>query len=97
MVIGGAASLKAAEEEKEPKIVGNADGVTGEGKSVLATDEFWSDLKGFLVQRLKDEKEGEKVWGVFRDAKRGRVMLWTSYEYGRLDESWLHSGLAFGR
>jgi len=71
MVIGGAASLKAAEEEKEPKILGDADGVTGEGKGVLATEEFWSDLKGFLVQRLKDEKEGERVWGVFKDALKG--------------------------
>jgi len=72
MVIGGAASLKAAEEEKEPKIDGGADGVTGEGKSVLATDEFWRDLKGFLVQRLKDEREGDRVWGVFKEAIKSR-------------------------
>jgi len=53
--------------------VGNADGVTGEGRSVLATEEFWVDLKGFLVQRLKDESEGERIWAVFKDAvKNGK-------------------------
>lgn len=36
------------------------------GKDVLATDEFWADLQAFLVQRLKDEKEGERVWKAFR-------------------------------
>jgi len=72
MVIGGAASLKAAVEEKEPKIVGDADGVIGEGRSVLATEEFWVDLKGFLVARLKDESEGERIWGVFKDAVKNR-------------------------
>jgi hypothetical protein len=73
MVIGGAAALKSAVEEKEPKVVGEGDmdGVIGEGRSVLATEEFWGDLKGFLVQRLKDEKEGERVWGVFKDAMKG--------------------------
>lgn len=68
MVIGGAAALKRSEsEEVEPKVVG-----MGEGKSVLQTEEFWSDLKGFLVQRLKDEQEGERVAGVFRKALEGK-------------------------
>jgi hypothetical protein len=42
------------------------------GKEVLATEEFWSDLKGFLTQRLKDEAEGERVLGVFRKAHEGQ-------------------------
>jgi hypothetical protein len=38
------------------------------GKDILATEEFWTDLKGFLVQRLKDEKEGERLADIFREA-----------------------------
>lgn len=63
MVIGGAAAIKKDVEETEPM-----EGVMGNGDEVLKTDAFWSDLKGFLVQRLKDEKEGERVWGVFKAA-----------------------------
>lgn len=61
MVIGGAAALKKSDEEIEPTVI-------GEGKEVLKTEEFWGDLKGFLIQRLKDEGEGERVVGVFREA-----------------------------
>lgn len=39
-----------------------------ETAEILKTDEFWGDLKGFLVQRLKDEREGERLAGVFREA-----------------------------
>lgn len=65
MVMGGAAVMKKGVEEKEVDIgeVG-----VGHGKEVLGTEEFWGDLRGFLVQRLKDEKEGERVAGVFRRA-----------------------------
>ncbi|CZT11856.1 hypothetical protein WAI453_003150 [Rhynchosporium graminicola] len=67
MVIGGAAALKRTEsEEVEPKVA-----QMGEGKEELKTEEFWNDLKGFLTQRLKDEAEGEKIWGVFRKAVEG--------------------------
>ncbi|KUJ09068.1 uncharacterized protein LY89DRAFT_598710 [Mollisia scopiformis] len=66
MVMGGVAVLKKADEEVEPKVVG--EGVIGAGAEVLKTEEFWGDLKGFLVQRLKDESEGERVVGVFRKA-----------------------------
>lgn len=39
-----------------------------EAAGILQTDEFWADLKGFLVQRLKDEGEGERLAGVFKEA-----------------------------
>lgn len=32
----------------------------------LKSEEFWDDLKGFLSQRLRDEKEGERLAKVFR-------------------------------
>ncbi|KAL1618074.1 hypothetical protein SLS56_010699 [Neofusicoccum ribis] len=35
---------------------------------VLGSEEFWADLKGFLVGRLRDEAEGERLAGVFREA-----------------------------
>jgi hypothetical protein len=60
MVIGGAGPAK-KEEEIEPVVVGN-------GREVLRTEEFWGDLKEFLVARLKDEAEGERIWGVFKKA-----------------------------
>lgn len=63
MVIGGAAAIKKDAPESQPAEAG-----IGNGKEVLKTDEFWNDLKGFLVQRLKDDEEGERVWGVFRAA-----------------------------
>jgi len=67
MVIGGAAVLKGKkEEEKEVEIEG-----IGKGSEVLKTEAFWSDLKGFLVQRLNDDGEGERVWGLCRRAVQG--------------------------
>lgn len=68
MVIGGAASLAKKDEEVEPKV---AESRIGGGAEVLKTEEFWGDLRGFLVQRLKDEGEGERVVGVFRRALEG--------------------------
>jgi len=38
------------------------------GVEVLRTEAFWEDLKGFLVQRLRDEGEGERLAGVFKQA-----------------------------
>lgn len=40
----------------------------GGAKEVLGTEAFWGDLKDFLVQRLRDEGEGERLLGVFREA-----------------------------
>jgi len=67
MVIGGAAALKKENnnEEVEPKV---SPAMGTSGKEVLKTEEFWADLRGFLVQRLKDEGEGERVWSVFKAA-----------------------------
>lgn len=70
MVIGGAAAVKKVEEEIIPEVGSVAQGESG--KAVLAKEEFWSDLKGFLIQRLRDEKEGDRVYGVFRKALDGQ-------------------------
>lgn len=43
---------------------------TGSAAAMLADEEFWSDLKAFLVQRLRDEAEGERLADVFKEAAR---------------------------
>jgi hypothetical protein len=64
MVMGGAASVK-----KEVDAVATAPAAQGPSRTeVLGTGEFWEDLKGFLTQRLKDQGEGERVYGLFRKA-----------------------------
>jgi hypothetical protein len=38
------------------------------GKEVVATDEFWGDLKNFIMQRTRDETEAERLAALFRGA-----------------------------
>jgi len=45
----------------------HADDTAGD---MLKTDDFWSDLESFLVQRLKDESEGERLLTIFKKAAR---------------------------
>jgi hypothetical protein len=70
MVMGGAASLQKAPEAKDVEMGGTAipaaQGPSGE--EVLKSDEFWNDLQGFLTQRLRDEAQGQKVFGIFKSA-----------------------------
>ncbi|KAA8625864.1 Blt1 domain containing protein [Pyrenophora tritici-repentis] len=53
-------------------IAGTASGTAGSGaesgKDIVATDEFWGDLKAFMLQRIKDAEEGERLVGVFKEA-----------------------------
>ncbi|ROW06551.1 hypothetical protein VMCG_04417 [Cytospora schulzeri] len=69
MVIGGAAAAVVAAggaktEEKEPAAAAAvAQGVSGE--AVLGTDAFWTDLRGFLSQRIRDEKITEELFAKF--------------------------------
>ncbi|KAI9735262.1 MAG: hypothetical protein M1834_001852 [Cirrosporium novae-zelandiae] len=69
MVVGGGTPQ---EEKKDVEMVGTAQGPSG--KEMLASEEFWVDLKGFLVQRLKDEEEGGKLFETFKTAweEKGR-------------------------
>lgn len=36
------------------------------GEEVLGGEDFWTDLKGFLVQRIRDERKAEEVFDKFR-------------------------------
>ncbi|RMJ07430.1 hypothetical protein BHE90_007273 [Fusarium euwallaceae] len=61
MVIGGAAAIPPEEPEAAPEVLPT-------GKEALETEEFWSDLKGFLMQRLKDEAQAEELSVLFRSS-----------------------------
>ncbi|WQF81750.1 Putative ubiquitin-like protein 4A [Colletotrichum destructivum] len=63
MVIGGAAAIKA-----EPSPVGGGGSGQQEdiGEAALDTPEFWDDLKGFLMQRLKHEQKAEELSALWR-------------------------------
>lgn len=54
-------SVAAAAENAGPAAQGPS------GKDVV-NEAFWEDLKGFVVQRIRDEKEGERLVGVFKSA-----------------------------
>lgn len=43
------------------------------GKDALNAPEFWDDLKGFLTQRLKDEKLGHEVADRFKQSLVGGI------------------------
>ncbi|KAG5747680.1 hypothetical protein H9Q72_009125 [Fusarium xylarioides] len=61
MVIGGAAAIQPEEPEATPE-------AQPVGAQALQTEAFWSDLKGFLMQRLKDEAEAERLSGLFKSS-----------------------------
>ncbi|OAG09195.1 uncharacterized protein CC84DRAFT_1212654 [Paraphaeosphaeria sporulosa] len=43
-------------------------GAQGPSGQAVVNAEFWDDLKGFVVQRIRDEKEGDRMVGVFKSA-----------------------------
>jgi len=57
-----APTLKAEGQAEAPVAQGPS------GKEVLGSEEFWSDLKGFLMQRVRDEAEVEKAYEIFKKA-----------------------------
>ncbi|KAJ8071518.1 hypothetical protein OCU04_001834 [Sclerotinia nivalis] len=69
MVMGGAASVRKFETPEKGAEAPVAQGPSG--LESLAGEEFWGDLKGFLVQRLRDEEQGNKVFEVFKKAWEG--------------------------
>ena len=81
MVLGGAVagvqspvqSPPAVAPSESEKGLGSAEGAVPaaqgpSGKEVVAEEAFWEDLRGFMVQRIRDEKEGERLVGVFKGA-----------------------------
>lgn len=37
------------------------------GEEVFRSEEFWGDLKGFLLQRVRDEEKAVEALNVFRE------------------------------
>ncbi|KAL8790840.1 MAG: hypothetical protein Q9195_006165 [Heterodermia aff. obscurata] len=82
MVMGGAATAAGTgdgEKDVEGKAVEGGDKMdvdtppVAEGSGeVLESEEFWSDLKGFLSQRLKDDGKATEVVEVFRAGWKGK-------------------------
>lgn len=74
MIMGGSATTGTAQGEDEGRgeeeKTSVAQGPSGE--AVIESEEFWKDLNGFLVQRIRDEEKAEELWQVFREAWRQR-------------------------
>jgi hypothetical protein len=58
MVMGGVAGV--------PTSATMEDGAAG--SEILRTKEFWDDLRGFLIQKVQDEGESERLMGLFKSA-----------------------------
>lgn len=68
MVMGGAAAAAppaVSPEAKEVAVEGANPAQGPSGEAVLGTDEFWTDLRGFLLQRIRDEKITEELFAKF--------------------------------
>ncbi|EPS35011.1 hypothetical protein PDE_09976 [Penicillium oxalicum 114-2] len=70
MIIGGAKAIDAVEPPSE--VVEEQDipkpAVGPSGAEILKTDAFWTDLQGFLEQRLKDSEEAKRLAVLFKSA-----------------------------
>lgn len=66
MVLGGAAATASPAPKAEDDAADAAPTAQGtSGEAVLQTDAFWTDLRGFLSQRIRDEKITEELFGRF--------------------------------
>ncbi|KAI1311164.1 cell-cycle control medial ring component [Xylaria venustula] len=74
MVMGGAAaaaaSATAATPEKQDAQNEVAQGLSG--ADVLETQDFWADLKGFLLQRVRDEQLAVELTSTFQEAWKAK-------------------------
>ncbi|KAI0602180.1 cell-cycle control medial ring component-domain-containing protein [Biscogniauxia sp. FL1348] len=66
MVIGGAASMAKPTEAQKAVAQGQS------GHEVLGTTEFWDDLKGFLLQRIRDENLAGELTNTFQSAWKAK-------------------------
>lgn len=70
MVMGGAASAAAATAAKQDAQHEVAQGLSG--ADVLQTVDFWADLKGFLLQRIRDEQLAAELTSTFQEAWKAK-------------------------
>ena len=69
---GGNQEKRGAPSTDEPSNAASSAAVGATKTEVLETEEFWEDLKGFLIQRLKDERQGQEVVTDFRKSWAGK-------------------------
>lgn len=62
---GAGAGAVETKTEKEAAASDAAVAQGTSGEAVLGTDAFWTDLRGFLSQRIRDEKITEELFGKF--------------------------------
>jgi hypothetical protein len=78
MVLGGTAAKSTtspapspAIEIPQPELAASTTGSVAQGTSgaaVLKSKEFWDDLEGFLLQRVRDEGEAAKLAKLFKSS-----------------------------
>ncbi|KAH6645972.1 cell-cycle control medial ring component-domain-containing protein [Truncatella angustata] len=68
MVLGGAAA--AAKKPEEAPAADVAQGASG--TETLESGEFWDDLKGFLLQRVRDERQASDLFETFQAAYKSK-------------------------
>ena len=68
MVMGYKEDATKKDEDTPMKDVGEPVAQGASGEEVLTGEDFWNDLRGFLVQRLQDEGKAEEVFHKFRES-----------------------------
>lgn len=63
MVLGGGGAAAAAANQASSPSAPTAQGVSG--AEAVKSEEFWVDLKGFLLQRVRDEKYADELFNTF--------------------------------
>lgn len=69
MVMGGAAAA-VTKADGRGKVSEVAQGPSG--KEVVESEAFWNDLRGYLLQRIRDEKQVDELFSLFLRAWEGR-------------------------
>lgn len=71
MVMGGAAAAAATAAATRPDVQTDvAQGLSG--RDVLQTEQFWSDLNGFLSQRIRDDHLATELTTTFQQAWKAK-------------------------
>ena len=68
--VGGAAGVEGDGEPMEG--VEKTTGTERRDEKIILDEAFWKDLRGFLIQRVKDEGNADEVLGSFRGSWKGR-------------------------
>ncbi|KAI1427554.1 cell-cycle control medial ring component [Xylaria sp. FL1777] len=72
MVMGGAAAAAAAAAAVEKQDIQNEVAQGLSGADVLQTQDFWADLKGFLLQRIRDEPLAAELTNTFQETWKAK-------------------------